>query len=108
MPSRWYEVFPLVLLEALSVGTPVVVPDHGGFPDIVSHGNDGLLFAPNDELSLSAALRYALQIDEESWQQLSDNTRSDYLRRFTPEANYPLLMATYEKAIENNKGRKKA
>ena len=29
LPSLAYENFPMAVLEAFSVGTPVIVPDHG-------------------------------------------------------------------------------
>lgn len=100
VPSRWYEGLQVVVLEALALGTPVIAPDHGGFPDIISSGGDGLLFEPNDEQSLAAALRHALHFDENVWQRLSESARSAYLNRFTPEANYPVLMEIYEKAMQ--------
>jgi glycosyltransferase involved in cell wall biosynthesis len=42
-----YEVFPLVALEANSVGTPVVIRHYPGCEDVIEHGINGLIFAPN-------------------------------------------------------------
>jgi glycosyltransferase involved in cell wall biosynthesis len=102
VPSRWYEVLPLVMLEALGLGTAVIAPDHGGFPDIISSGDNGFLFTPNDELDLVSVLDRALGLDKRSWQDFSNNARSSYLSRFTPEVNYPVLMRIYEEAIQRS------
>lgn len=50
LPSRCYEGFPMTILEAAAYGKPVVGPDHGGFTEIIGHGDDaiGRLFRPGD------------------------------------------------------------
>lgn len=102
VPSRWYEVLPLVMLEALALSTPVIAPNHGGFPDIISPGDNGLLFTPNDMEDLVSILGRALQLDESSWLALGKNARNSYLKHFTPEVNYPILMGIYEEAIQRS------
>jgi glycosyltransferase involved in cell wall biosynthesis len=102
IPSRWYEVFPVVLLEALALGTPLIAPAHGGFPEVISSGYDGFLFTPNDVSNLASVLDRALRLDESSWLNLSKNARNSYLNRFTPEVNYPILMRIYEEAMQRS------
>ena len=50
MPSIGYEVFGLVLLEAFAQGTPVIVRDLGGMPEVVNESGGGLLFRTDQEL----------------------------------------------------------
>ncbi|MGA2990426.1 MAG: glycosyltransferase [Candidatus Korobacteraceae bacterium] len=96
LPSRWYEPCALVLIEAKAVGTPLIGPSHGCAPDIVRHGTDGLLFAPSDEHSLSQTITRAIQMPFADWEALSTAARSDYVARYTPEANYQALMRIYD------------
>jgi glycosyltransferase involved in cell wall biosynthesis len=55
LPSR-REPFGLVLVEAMSFGTPVVATATGGIPEIIRDGIDGLLVEPDDADGLAKAL----------------------------------------------------
>jgi glycosyltransferase involved in cell wall biosynthesis len=56
-----YENNPVVLLEALATGLPIVGTAVGGVPEIV--GDDGLLVPPNDPAALADAIEQALGRD---------------------------------------------
>lgn len=61
LPSYW-EGMPLALIEALSVGKPIVASAVGGNPEIVHHGENGLLVPPGDVPALVAALHRMAQL----------------------------------------------
>jgi glycosyltransferase involved in cell wall biosynthesis len=56
LPSLWWENSPLVALEALAAGVPVVASATGGVPELVSDGISGLLVPPGDAGRLQDAL----------------------------------------------------
>lgn len=58
-PIRWEEPFGLVLIEAMSCGTPVVAFGRGSVPEIVKHGETG--FIAKDEKEFK---KYIKRIDE--------------------------------------------
>lgn len=55
MPSR-KEGLPLALLEAGHAALPVIAGNVGGIPEVIGHGKNGLLIAPDDIDALADAL----------------------------------------------------
>lgn len=80
-PSR-YESFGLVFLEAMVFGKPVVAGNAGGGPEVVTHGQTGLLVPPGDRDELVSALHMLLN-DPAQRASMGKAARSDYLFRFT-------------------------
>jgi glycosyltransferase involved in cell wall biosynthesis len=66
---------PTVLLEAMALGTPCVATDVTGIPELVRHGDTGLIVPQNDARSLAAAIR-ALLRDEPQRHALARRARS--------------------------------
>jgi len=100
LPSLAYENCPMSVLEAFSVGTPVIVPNHGAFAVMVSHRQEGLLFSPGDAASLTSALGAAVDVPGGDWVQWSANAQSKYLNEYSEKASYGRLIFIYQKAIE--------
>ncbi|MEJ2085909.1 MAG: glycosyltransferase family 4 protein, partial [Acidobacteriota bacterium] len=50
VPSLWYEVCPLVILEAFKHGTPVLARNLGGMRELVAENGAGALFRSSTEL----------------------------------------------------------
>lgn len=76
------ECFPLVLLEAMQWGLPVVSTREGGIPDIVDHEETGLLVPRVDSLAVANALE-TLAMDPKRRLAMGRSARVRYLERFT-------------------------
>ena len=63
MPSL-REGFPMSLIEAAACGLPVIASRVGGIPDLVNHGENGLLCDPNDTDALVNILAEYIQSPE--------------------------------------------
>jgi glycosyltransferase involved in cell wall biosynthesis len=70
-PSR-YDSAGITLLEAMASGTPVIASNKGGTPEIISSGENGILFAPEDADALAKAI-LALSRDSDLRKRISDN-----------------------------------
>jgi len=56
LPSLYGEGMPMVVLEAMAAGLPIVSTTVEGIPEVVRDGQDGLLAAPGNAAALAAAL----------------------------------------------------
>jgi glycosyltransferase involved in cell wall biosynthesis len=63
LPLRWEEPFGMVMIEAMATGTPVVALGRGSVPEVVRHGETGLVC--DDPTELPDALREVVSIDPE-------------------------------------------
>jgi colanic acid/amylovoran biosynthesis glycosyltransferase len=54
--ASFMEGLPVVLMEAMALGVPVIAPRLAGVPELVQEGVHGLLFAPSNWSELSDAL----------------------------------------------------
>jgi glycosyltransferase involved in cell wall biosynthesis len=61
IPSIWLENSPGVVIQALSVGLPVMGSDKGGIPELVTHGENGVLVPPGDVEAWRTAIRSILE-----------------------------------------------
>lgn len=68
MSSR-HEGLSIALVEALATGLPCVASDVGGIPEVVVHGESGLLVPPGDPDALARALGAVLG-DRDRWRQM--------------------------------------
>ena len=54
--SRWHENFPYVINESFAYGKPVVGANRGGIPELVNHGERGLVYEVDAEGALEDAI----------------------------------------------------
>ena len=80
------EGIPVVLMEALATGIPVVASDISGIPELVEDGRTGLLVPPRDSAALGHAL-LRLHGDEALRRQLGRAGRLKVEREFDAYAN---------------------
>lgn len=102
MASRWYEGFPMSILEAAQYGKPTIGPDHGGFTEIIGKGDEaiGRLFTPGDVNGLESQL-VELWNDRKSVAALGRRAHDKLLREYSSEVVYGKWERLLEKVIIN-------
>ena len=79
LPSLFGEGLPMVVLEAMAAGVPVVATRVEGVPEALRDGADGLLVPAGDAAALAAALERLMR-GEVDWQALRQSAfRRQYL-----------------------------
>ena len=76
---------PMVVLEAMAAGVPVVAPNVGGVPDLVEHDRTGLLCDPTNAESMRTAVERLLR-DRAVSERLAQDARREAHVRFHPTA----------------------
>jgi glycosyltransferase involved in cell wall biosynthesis len=91
------EGMPNAVLEAMSLGTPVVATAVGGVPDLITDQESGLLVVPGDPPALAGAV-YSLWADSSLALRLAKNAQAR-VRDYSPEEQSRLLLDLYAKVL---------
>lgn len=86
LPTNVYEGFPMTIVEAFSVGTPVICPDMGNSGNLVENGITGFKYKNKNEL---------VQILKSKNYDFSDRIYDIYKKRYTETINYKMISEIY-------------
>jgi glycosyltransferase involved in cell wall biosynthesis len=100
VPSEWYENYSMTVIESLASGTPVIGASIGGIPEQVSHGQNGLLFAPGDAAGLAEQMQYLLD-NREAAVAMGRNGRRQTEIVNSPDSHYEQTLAAYRAVWSN-------
>ncbi|MCR4330110.1 MAG: glycosyltransferase family 4 protein [Candidatus Roizmanbacteria bacterium] len=103
-PIQWEEPFGLVIVEALSCGTPVITFRRGAMSELITDGENGFLVDPErGELGIIDAIKKIESLPEKEYEQMRQNCRASVVKKFsykTMAANY---ISLYEKLIKESR-----
>jgi len=100
VPSEWHENFPTVILESMSVGTPVIASRMGGMQYLVEDGRNGVLFKTGDCKDLVEKIKYLSNDLVAS--KMSKMALEIYENKYTPEIVYNEMMKVYRDVVKVN------
>jgi len=93
------EGIPNSMLEAMAIGLPVIATQHGGIPEAVTHGFDGLL-APEASPNELAAHLLAVMGNAELLRYLSTNAAESVRKNFGNDIQIAAMENIYLEAIK--------
>jgi glycosyltransferase involved in cell wall biosynthesis len=97
------ETFPMVVLEALSYGKPVVATRVGGIPELVVDGVTGRLVPPEDSSALAGAIKSYLDNWDEALR-MGNRGRLHMSEQFSLTAQMRKFAMVYEELVTNKTG----
>lgn len=100
-PSLTYEGCPMVIIEALAAGVPVICSAGGAAAVMIKAGHTGLHFRPGDGMALREQVLWACR-NPMAIRSMGRNARTAYEEQFTPELNYRLLLNAYGVAAKSS------
>ncbi|MDZ7957141.1 MAG: glycosyltransferase family 4 protein [Aulosira sp. DedQUE10] len=104
-PSKWYETFGRVAIEAFAKGTPVIAANIGAIAELVESGRTGLHFYPGDAEDLAAKVEWMLA-NPAKLAKMRQEVRAEFEAKYTAKNNYYQLIEIYNKirkSIPNNR-----
>ena len=96
-PSACWETFGLAAAEAMSVGTPSVVANLGGLPDIVQDGRFGEVFEAGNAETCAAAIDRLL--NRPDYDEMCAAAKREAETKYSEDANFGQLMRVYKRSI---------
>jgi glycosyltransferase involved in cell wall biosynthesis len=99
VPSIWYEIFGLVIIEAMRLGTPIIAHDIAGPGELVRCSKAGLVYQTTNELEANLV---NLMSDTELQEKFSKNGVQYFNDNFTPEIH----LSRYFSLIEDIRSQK--
>jgi glycosyltransferase involved in cell wall biosynthesis len=88
------EGIPIVLMEAMARGVPVISTRHSGIPELVEDSRSGLLTPEGDSTSLAEAITRVLT-DADLRQRLSAGARAKAAKDFNRARQFVRLLDHY-------------
>ena len=103
MPS-FAEGLPVVIMEAMALGRPVVTTYVAGIPELVVHGENGWLVPAGDVTALVEALREVLDATADDLGKMGLRGRRKVLARHDIDREAAKLIPLFHASVAENTG----
>lgn len=83
LPTHWVaEGYPGIIIEAMSLGMPVIASRIGGIPEMVENGQNGILIEPHNPGALREAM---LSFNTENYEFMSSQSLASFNRNYNSD-----------------------
>lgn len=101
LPSLFGEGLPMVVLEAMAAGAPVVATDVEGVPEAIRDGVDGVVVPPQDAERLAAGIARVMR-GELDWEKLRLSALVRQGDHFSDRSMAAGVAAVYDEILRSN------
>ena len=103
VPSEWYENNPMTIIEAYSVGTPVIGARIGGIPEIVVNGQTGFQFESGNVVDLKNTVLRSDVLDGKTYTEFSQGTINFANENLSKDSYWKKLIEFYGRFVKTNR-----
>jgi glycosyltransferase involved in cell wall biosynthesis len=96
--TSFHEGLPMVLLEAMGLGKPIVATKVGGIPEVITDQISGVLVKPNDPEDLAQKSLYLLQ-EREVREKMGSEAKRRIEESFTAERMAQRVLKIYQSMV---------
>ena len=98
VPSKWYEGFPMTIVESFSLGVPIIGSKIGNIESIIEESFNGLLFESNNEKELKSTVERVFY-DKTLNKYLEVNAYNTFRDYYNDQVNYKYLKQIYKDLV---------
>lgn len=98
LPTVYRESKGISVLEAMANAVPVVLPNHGAFPEVIESTGGGVLYPADDPAALARALQQLLQNPAEA-AEIGRRGKAAIEARYTARAMAETTLALYREVV---------
>lgn len=99
VPSVSHEDFPFVILEAMSLGKPIIGTSIAGIPEQIDHQINGFIIEPRNQEELGNAIKKLIH-NPNIRSDYGNSSRKKYLNEFTSEISIKKYEIEYQKLYD--------
>lgn len=96
IPSEWSENNPLTIIEAQSLGTPVLGAHIGGIPELIEENVSGMTFESGNVNDLKHKIQQMFAITTFNYEEIAKQA----IKKYSSETYYKILIDLYTKKNE--------
>jgi glycosyltransferase involved in cell wall biosynthesis len=99
LPSLFGEGMPMVILEAMAAGVPVIASDVEGIPEVLKHGYTGLIVPAGDAEKLAVVLIDLIN-EKYSWRAIRENAYHSQVANFSDHSMAQGISHVYDAILD--------
>lgn len=104
VPSKGFEMCPLVISEAMAHGLPIIASRIGGLPEMVEDGFTGFLFEPGNSQDLASKMKLLWE-SPDLCREMGRAGREKAIQEYSEDVYYKRLMILYRKALATSRSK---